>query len=241
MRPSLYQTDNTFEETTMTLPYRKHYNQDIRSVSPSDFRSLDVLLQVSTTEIYRISHDPEDGFHHGVIRLVDSKTRIEGCDARDTFRRVNMRSRRDLLRFLLKWDEQEGEALGDGELEGLLGDVHELCHHYNNVVILDKETEMGFEDLKDLSKRKLRVRGTGTYEPEYYKPEELLLYEERLVKEEERLADLKRDLVSAIESDRPGLVTSLAPKVASMMRDVMGSRQRVEEMRESARYLGLGG
>lgn len=223
----------------MTYRYREFYNREMRTIDPSAFRSLEAFLQLSTNEMYHVSYDSDNGLRQHVIRLVDSKTRIEHCDPTGTLRRINRKSRRDLLRLLLEWGRCDGQVLDEEEMTRFLTDLGQVCHRYNNVIIHDSEIEMTFEELKDLSKRKLRIRSTGAPEAAlpYYDPEELPAYEGRLSKDEDTLASSKQKLVDAIEDDRPDAVLTLSRKVADLMRLVDADRRRIEGLREAKRYI----
>lgn len=221
----------------MDLPYRKYYNKPILPVDSSGWRSLEVFLQMSTSEIYHVSYDPEEGFSQCVLLFVDSKRRLRECAYGETRERVNMEGRRDLLRFFLGWSERTG-ILSDDGLNELVGDLAPLCLHYNNVILVDGVRSMDFCDFKDFSKRKLRSRKTGKWFPPYLSPEVMLDVDRRLTRNEARLADAKARLVAAIEGNRPDDVRRFAALTADLMQDMLRDGERSRKLHEACRYVG---
>jgi len=220
------------------LGYRQHYNKAILPFEPSGLRDIELWFQMSPYDFFHVRHDCTDGYRHMTRRLVDSKTRLQ--DERspsECMSRLNGRHRRDLLRLWMRWEERQGKVLDEGELAELVRELAPLCHRYNNVIILDDEYEMTFEDIKDFSKRKLRIRSTRDKGMDYYRPELLPVYEKRLTENRKRLDDMKRRLIEGLDCDRPEIVARLSPRVVDLMRQVKSDGRHVEELREAIRYL----
>ena len=222
----------------MNLPYRAYYNKGPLPDNPDRLRSVEVFLQLSVTDIFHLSHSPEHGFSQGVLVLVDSKTKIVEEGRLGTMRILNCRERRDVLRLFLSCEDRIGRRLERDEMAELAGMLNPVLHRYNNVIIPDGEYEMGFADLKDLSKRKLRVRRTGYDMGPYYDSDRLHAYESQLEQSLPQLEFLKARLSDAIANDRPDDLLRLSRQVAGLMRQVSAARNWVNGFREAERYIG---
>lgn len=223
----------------MMLGYRQHYNKAVLPFGPSDLHDIELWFQMSPYEFFHVRHDGTDGYRHMVRVLVDSKTKLRDEHVpNECMRRLNGRHRRDLLRLWMRWEKRYGKVLDEGELAELIGELVPICHRYNNVIILDGEYEMTFEDIKDFSKRKLRIRSTRDKGADYYRPDLLPVYEERLQDGSKRLDDMKRHLIEGLDEDRPEVIARLSPRVVDLMRQVKSDGRHVEELREAIRYLG---
>ena len=207
---------------------------------PSEFRDIELWFQMSPYEFFRIVYDGTDGYSHMMEVLIDSKTKLRDEHGHgECMSRLNGETRRDLLRLWMRWDGKSGKILDGDDMSELIRDLVPICHRYNNVIICDGEYEMTFDDIKDFSKRKLRIRGTRNVGPVgYYRPELLPVYEKRLEEDSENLEGMKRRLIAGLEANDFGVVASLSPKVVELMRRTETYGRYVRELKDAIGYMG---
>lgn len=222
----------------MVMQYRKYYNKMDPRVDSMAFSSMEMTFQMSKTQLFRVSYVPEDGLSMYVIRLLDSKRRIVGCNRKESLDEVNLESRSDILRLYLKWDGRHGESLSDTDLSDLLHDLDGIRRRYNNVVILDGEHRLSEQELIDFSKRKLRLRSTGdTSGWRYYDPDEIVPLRKSVAELDEEFCVAKQRLSVAVSENDYKSVGTLSDRVVKLMRLVLSGQSRLRDLERACRYI----